>query len=159
MLTHKRYHSPWEPNMVALTVLKIFNWVAIVGILSHTCSKFVLIRLSVHSLASCLAILVTSALASAMAFAVAISSRFDPRNSVILWVNGMRVVQIKRHLCHRCVRVRRVEPLIWPFVGRRRSVRCLWRTIDALLCVNYGRQPTPTQVRFLILRLIKSGQY
>lgn len=66
--------------MVALTVLRIFSWVAIVGILSQTCNRFVLILLSVHSLANCLAIRVTSALASAIAFAVAISSLFEPKN-------------------------------------------------------------------------------
>lgn len=31
---------PCAPNIVAFTVDKIFNWVPIVGIRSHTCSKF-----------------------------------------------------------------------------------------------------------------------
>lgn len=80
--------DPWAPSMVALTVDRIFSCVPIVGILSQTCSKFVLILLSVHSLASALAILVTSSEASAINLAVAISSRLLPFES--WWTSSER---------------------------------------------------------------------
>ncbi len=86
---------PCDPSMVAFTVERIFSCVAIVGILSQTWSKLckrtisfwssvyslpqlhfltILMRLSVHSFASSLAILVTSSEASAMDFAQEMSS-------------------------------------------------------------------------------------
>lgn len=84
----KQIFLPCAPNMVAFTVLKIFNCVAIVGIRSQTCNKFVRILLSVHSRANCFAMRVTSALASAIALAVAISSLLLPLSS--LWTSSER---------------------------------------------------------------------
>uniref|UniRef100_A0A2M3ZRX4 Putative secreted peptide n=1 Tax=Anopheles braziliensis TaxID=58242 RepID=A0A2M3ZRX4_9DIPT len=73
--------EPWAPSMVALTVDRIFSCVPIVGIRSHTCSRLVRIRLSVHWRASSFANRVTSSDASAIFFAVAISSRLLPFES------------------------------------------------------------------------------
>lgn len=94
-----------RPNMVALTVERIFSWVLMVGMRSHTfgkrkkgqlyfkaefsacvcphvfvltCSRLVLIRLSVHCLATSLASLVTSSEALAMSLAHWISARLFP---------------------------------------------------------------------------------
>ena len=114
----KCIYLPCAPNIVAFTVESILSWVAIVGILSQTCSKLcsiewkcwmflpktfryhflnyminiirlwkiltVLIRLSVHSFASSLAILVTSSEASAIALAQAIKSlwKIQEKNNV-----------------------------------------------------------------------------
>merc|ERR1719219_1335569 len=75
---------PCAPSIVAFTVERIFSWVPMVGIRSHTWSRFVLIRLSVHSLASSLASLVTSSEDSAMALAMEISSLLLPLSS---WTN------------------------------------------------------------------------
>merc|ERR1719510_2064131 len=75
---------PCAPSMVAFTVERIFSWVPMVGMRSHTWSRFVLILLSVHSLASSLASLVTSSEDSAMALAMEISSLLLPLSS---WTN------------------------------------------------------------------------
>lgn len=73
--------EPWAPNIVALTVDNILSCVPIVGIRSQTWSKFVLMRLSVHSRANAFAKRVTSSEASAINLAVAMSSRLLPFES------------------------------------------------------------------------------